>query len=205
MIAVVDYGMGNVRSILNALDYLGAEGVLTCDPDEISKSSAVILPGVGAFGDAMKHLNERNLPAILGAEVLGRRKPFLGICLGLELLAETSSEHGTHQGMGWLAADVVRFPDQPGLEVPHMGWNDMQRTREHPVLENLGADQLTFYFVHSYHVRCRDTDDVLGWTEHGGPFVAAIARDNIVATQFHPEKSQDSGLQLLSNFLSWKP
>lgn len=204
-LALIDYGMGNVRSILNALEYLGAEGTLTSSPDEIAASDRIILPGVGAFGDAMNQLRANRLDEVLHREVIQKKKPFLGICLGLQILANSSTEHGTNKGLGWIDAEVDRFDSAPGLKIPHMGWNNLTLRRDHPLFDKLSSDQRTFYFVHSFYIRCANPEDVLGTCDHGGIFTAAIARENIVATQFHPEKSQDSGLQLLENFLNWKP
>ena len=198
--------MGNVRSVHNALDMLGVEAVVTADPDVIARAERLILPGVGAFGDAMANLRSRGLVDVLSREVLEKRKPFLGVCLGMQLLARSSSEHGTHEGLGWFDADVVRF-DLPhnGLKVPHMGWNDVSARKPHPLMRGLREDQFVFYFVHSFHVVCRDATDVVADCEYGYPFAAAIARENIFATQFHPEKSQDNGLQILRNFAEWAP
>jgi glutamine amidotransferase len=198
--------MGNVRSVHNALDMLGIDAVVTADPDVIATAERLILPGVGAFGDAMGNLRTRGLVEVLSREVLEKKKPFLGVCLGMQLLARSSSEHGKHEGLGWFDADVVRF-DLPhkGLKVPHMGWNDVATRKAHPLLRGLREDQFVFYFVHSFHVVCRDSDDVVADCEYGHPFAAAIARDNIFATQFHPEKSQDNGLQILRNFSEWAP
>jgi glutamine amidotransferase len=204
VIAVVDYGMGNVRSVQTALEYLGHEAIVTARPAAIQDASHVILPGVGAFGRAMANLAERDLCAVLRREVVERGKPFLGICLGMQLLARTSTEHGRHDGLGWMAADVVRLNvEEMGLKVPHTGWNDVEPNTDHPILAGLRPAQLVFYFVHSFHVVCRDPRLVLATSQYGRPFTAIIGRDNIVATQFHPEKSQDSGLAVLSNFAKW--
>lgn len=203
MIAVVDYGMGNVRSLMNAVEYLGGECALTADPAVFAAAERIILPGVGAFGDAMAAIRARGLDGILHREAVVGRKPLLGICLGLQLLARASDEHGRHQGLGWIDAEVVRFPVLPGLKVPHMGWSPV-RGRPHPLLAGI-ADGAWFYFVHSFHMRCADPADVLATGEHGIGFTAAIARGNIAAAQFHPEKSQDNGLRLLENFLAWAP
>jgi glutamine amidotransferase len=198
--------MGNVRSVHNALDLLGIDAVVTAEPGVIASAERLILPGVGAFGDAMANLRSRGLVEVLSREVLEKRKPFLGICLGMQLVAKLSSEHGKHDGLGWFDADVVRF-DLPhdGLKVPHMGWNDINPHLAHPLLRGLRADQFVFYFVHSFHVVCRDPEDVVATCTYGYPFAAAIGRDNIFATQFHPEKSQDNGLQILRNFAEWAP
>jgi glutamine amidotransferase len=198
--------MGNVRSVHNALDMLGIDAVVTADPGVIAGAERLILPGVGAFGDAMANLRSRGLVEVLSREVLEHKKPFLGVCLGMQLLARSSSEHGTHEGLAWFDADVVRF-DLPhnGLKVPHMGWNDVSARKAHPLMRGLREDQFVFYFVHSFHVVCRDAKDVVADCEYGYPFAAAIARENIFATQFHPEKSQDNGLQILRNFAEWAP
>jgi imidazole glycerol-phosphate synthase subunit HisH len=198
--------MGNVRSVHNALDMLGLDAVVTADPEVINRAERLILPGVGAFGDAMANLRSRGLVEVLSREVLQKHKPLLGVCLGMQLLARSSSEHGRHEGLGWFDAEVVRFDlPQNGLKVPHMGWNDVTTRSPHPLLHGLREDQFVFYFVHSFHVVCRDARDVVAICEYGYPFAAAIARENIFATQFHPEKSQDNGLQILRNFAEWMP
>ena len=206
MIAIVDYGMGNLRSVANAIAYCGAEPQVTDRADDLAEASHLVLPGVGAFGDAMARLSERGLIEPLTEQVLRKGKPLLGICLGMEVLAARSSEHGEHRGLGWFDADVVRLvPRERGLKVPHMGWNTIAAKVDHPVLRGLTPQQLTFYFVHSYHMACRSTGDVVATCDYGGSFAAIVGRDNTIATQFHPEKSQDSGLQLLTNFLRWRP
>jgi imidazole glycerol-phosphate synthase subunit HisH len=206
MIAVVDYGMGNVRSICNAIEWHGHEAVLTADQKVMDDASHLVLPGVGAFGDAMKNIVSRGLQEILQRQVIEKGKPFLGICLGLQLLAKNSEEHGHHKGLGWLDAEVVKFelPDKK-LKIPHMGWNDITVRKSHALFNMLKGNELSFYFVHSYYINCRNPEDVLATCEYGIEFTAAIARNNIVATQFHPEKSQDNGMQVLGNFLNWRP
>jgi glutamine amidotransferase len=205
MIAIVDYGMGNVRSVLNAFEVIGADAHVTADPAALDDATHVVLPGVGAFGDAMAALHQRQLIAPLERQALVRRKPFLGICLGMQLLAKRSTEHGLTEGLGWFDADVERFELATGrLNVPHMGWNDIEPARPHPLFAGLRPAEFTFYFVHSYRMICRDPGEVAAACDYGGPFVAAIARDNIFAAQFHPEKSQDSGLQILKNFVEWR-
>jgi glutamine amidotransferase len=205
VIAIVDYGMGNVRSVRDALEYIGEDAEITSDPSRLAAADRLILPGVGAFGDAMANLEARSLPSVLRLEVFEKRKPFLGICLGLQLLAETSCEHGEHRGLGWIDGAVVRFNPENALKVPHMGWNDLEKRTDHPLLGGLEDSQLCFYFVHSYYLSCDDTDAVMATCTYGAPFAAMVARDNIAATQFHPEKSQDSGIQLLKNFARWEP
>lgn len=204
IIAIVDYGMGNVRSVANAVDYCGFDPEITALPDRLAAASHVILPGVGAFGDAIGNLRARGLIDALNREVLEKGKPFLGICLGMQVLARSSEEHGQHLGLGWFEADVLRLrPADRSLKIPHMGWNAIEPTRPHSVIA-VKASEPTFYFVHGYHVRCDDPADVVAVCDYGGPVTAAIARDNIVATQFHPEKSQDNGIEVLTNFLRWK-
>jgi glutamine amidotransferase len=204
-IAIIDYGRGNVRSVANALEYCGADAVVTAEASAIDDASHIVLPGVGAFGDAMAALNAKGLPAILRRQVHEKGKPFLGICLGMQVLAEKGLEHGEHAGLGWIAGEVVRLaPGADALKIPHMGWNDVRLRAPHPVFAGLKDQQLTFYFVHSYHFRAAP-DAVLATCDYGVPFTAAVARDNIVATQFHPEKSQDSGVEELQNFVKWNP
>jgi len=154
----------------------------------------------------MKNLERRNLIDMLNYQVIQKRKPFLGICLGLQLLANTSEEHGLHKGLGWFDAEVVRFKfRETELKVPHMGWNDIIPEVEHPLFENLGKEHFSFYFVHSYYISCNKTESIAASCDYGIKFTAAIFRDNIFATQFHPEKSQDNGIQLLENFINWNP
>jgi glutamine amidotransferase len=205
VIAIVDYGMGNVRSVRDALEFIGEDAEITSDPARLAEAERLILPGVGAFGDAMSNLEARSLPSVLRVEVFERRKPFLGICLGLQLLADTSCEHGEHRGLGWIDGAVVRFGAEASLKVPHMGWNDLEKRADHPLLDGLEDTQLCFYFVHSYFLSCNETDAVVATCTYGAPFAAVVARDNIAATQFHPEKSQDSGIQVLKNFARWEP
>ncbi len=207
MIALVDYGGGNVRSVFNALAYLGLDAVVTADDAVIAEVERIILPGVGAFGDVMAKLEARGLIEVLDREVREKAKPFLGVCLGLQLLAKSSTEHGLHAGLGYLDAHVERF-DPTGLpatlKIPHMGWNEVAPEVEHPLLAKLPAGA-AFYFVHSYHIVCEDPTQVAATSLHGYRFTAAVHHENIFATQFHPEKSQDNGLQVLENFSSWSP
>jgi len=200
--------MGNVRSVRNALESIGEDAVITSDPGAIRDAERLILPGVGAFGDAMSNLRQRGLVETLRHDVIEERKPLLGICLGMQLVARCSSEHGSHEGLGWFDAEVVRFDPVEGargLKVPHMGWNEIVPIGDHPLLHGLRSDQFVFYFVHSYHVVCRDRGEVTATCDYGGAFDAALGRGNVFATQFHPEKSQDNGLQILRNFASWRP
>jgi glutamine amidotransferase len=205
-VAIIDYGRGNVRSVANAIEYCGADAVVTADPAAIDDASHILLPGVGAFGDAMAALAGCGLPEVLRRQVFEKGKPFLGVCLGMQLLADRGLEHGDHAGLGWISGEVLRLtPGPDALKIPHMGWNEVTLTREHPVFARMRSDQLVFYFVHSYHFVAADPETVLGLCEYGRRFTAIVAKDNIVATQFHPEKSQDSGIELLQNFVKWRP
>jgi glutamine amidotransferase len=214
-VAIVDYGSGNLRSASKALE-LAARRIgsrenveLTRDPELVRRADRIVLPGVGAFKDCRE-----GLQAIAGMiEAMDERvrkdgRPFLGVCVGMQLLATRGLEHETTDGLDWISGDVALIePRDPGLKVPHMGWNTLAVRRRHPVFEGLdtGEAGLHAYFVHSYRLVPRDADDVLAETEYGEPIVAAVARDTIVGTQFHPEKSQTLGLSLLANFLRWRP
>ncbi len=212
-VAIIDYGSGNLRSAAKAFARaaadagLAADVVVTADPACVARADRIVLPGVGAFADCKRGLAA--LPGMVGAmddAVRGRGKPFLGICVGMQLLATVGHEHGTHEGLGWIAGEVgVLRPADPGLKIPHMGWNNLEfREGGHPLLAGL-APGAHAYFVHSYVLRCRDPSDVVAVADYGGPVVALIARGNIAGTQFHPEKSQATGLRLIANFLSWTP
>jgi len=209
-IAVIDYGMGNLRSVWQALVHVagGREVVVTADPVVVAAAERVVFPGQGAMPDCMRELDARGLrPAVLAA---ARDKPFLGICIGEQMLFEHSAE-GDVAGLGVFAGEVRRFPaekmvDAAGnrLKVPHMGWNEVRQTRPHALWQGI-ADGARFYFVHSYYVDPVDRACVAGTTDYGIPFTSAVARDNIFAIQCHPEKSAQAGLALLENFIRWKP
>ncbi|MCC7083782.1 MAG: imidazole glycerol phosphate synthase subunit HisH [Pirellulales bacterium] len=198
MIVIIDYQMGNLRSVQKALEHVGHEAIITDDPVEVSRADKIILPGVGAFEDAIAELQVRCLVGPI-KEAIADEKPFLGICLGLQLLFDVSHENGRHQGLGVLPGEVVQFKGSADLKVPHMGWNGLQFRRRVPLLEGI-ADGSHFYFVHSYYVKPRDESLVATETEYGSPFCSMICCGNLFATQFHPEKSQTDGLQLLKNF-----
>ena len=198
MIAIVDYGMGNLRSVEKALEKVGAEVNVTRDPDELRRADRIVLPGVGAFGDAMTNLEKRGLVEAIKEEVAAG-KPFLGICLGLDLLFEESDEHGLHRGLGLLPGRVELLPTR--LKIPQIGWNQVAIRKQSPLLAGI-PDGSSFYFVHSYAVVPRQESDILCVTEYGCTFVSAVERGNIAAFQFHPEKSSSLGLTILRNFAS---
>jgi glutamine amidotransferase len=201
-VALIDYGMGNLGSVSKALETVGFSVLKTNRAEDIEKADAIVLPGVGAFGDAMKHLKELKLIDTLKREILDRKKPFLGICLGLQLLFERSYEFGEHKGLGIFEGEVLHFGDRVH-KVPHMGWNEIHPKREHPILKNLKNGGF-FYFVHSYFVSPKSGEIVLTETDYDGfYFTSGVAYENILAFQFHPEKSQRKGLQLLKNFLEF--
>ena len=200
MITIVDYQMGNLRSVQKGIERIGGEARISSDPDEIANAEKLILPGVGAFGDAMTEINRRSLADPI-RQFVDSGQPFLGICLGLQLLFERGYEHGEHQGLGILKGDVVRFELPDTMIVPHMGWNTVTRSdANHNQIVTQIDDGTHFYFVHSYYVRPADEKVVALTCDYGGEFCAAVCRDNLFATQFHPEKSQADGLKLLSAF-----
>ena len=211
-VALIDYGSGNLRSAEKALARAAAEHatghviVVTDKPEVAAGADRIVLPGVGAFADCMNGL--KSLPGMVDAlsdAVLKRGVPFLGICVGMQLLAEVGREFGDHAGLGWIKGDVGRMaPDDPHLKIPHMGWNELVIARPHALLEGIATGDHA-YFVHSFVIRPKASGEVLAAAEYGGAFAAAVGRDNIVGTQFHPEKSQSLGLTLLANFLRWRP
>jgi imidazole glycerol-phosphate synthase subunit HisH len=198
MIAIVDYGMGNLRSVQKAFEKVGHQAVVTSDPAQVAAAAKVVLPGVGAFEDAIAELRRLDLvkPVL---DAIDSGKPFLGICLGLQLLFDVSYENGRHEGLGVLPGEVVRFDLPKGFSVPHMGWNQLAFRRPAPLLEGL-AEGTYVYFVHSYYVAPKDPQVIATETDYGGAFCSMIWRDNVFATQFHPEKSQSDGLRMLKNF-----
>ena len=200
MVTIVDYGSGNLRSVQKACERLGVQATITDDPTRVAEADRLVLPGVGAFGDAMRELTGRGLVDPIRAHLRADR-PFFGICMGLQLLFETGWEGGRHQGLGIFAGDVARFELPAGYKVPHMGWNTVRWHRDGGRFA-VPADGSHFYFVHSYHARPRDPDVVAAVSDYGGEFCAAVTRGRTFATQFHPEKSQAVGLQLLDAFLT---
>jgi glutamine amidotransferase len=202
MIAIVDYNMGNLASVQNAFAKLGCETVVEGDPQKFKEYDKLILPGVGAYGDAMEHLRERDMIDAIKAFAKSG-KPMLGICLGMQLLFESSEEFGEHEGLGLIKGHVKHFDtakfEEP-LKVPHMGWNRMF-TKDHPLFKNLD-DEHYLYFVHTYHVECANEDDIIGETYYGYKFTSAVAHDNIMGIQPHPEKSHKNGLHILENFIN---
>ena len=197
--AVVDYDAGNTLSVTRALEKVGARVDLTPDPERVLTADAVVLPGVGAFGDCMRKLRERGMDEAC-LEVYRSGRPFLGVCVALQVFFEGSAESPGEKGLGILPGAVVRFKGN-GLKVPHMGWNELSVARPHPVLKGLSGED--FYFVHSYYPEPAETDDLLGTSEYGERFCAAAGRENLAAVQFHPEKSSRAGLKLYENFLAW--
>jgi glutamine amidotransferase len=197
-IVIVDYGMANLRSVQKAFEKVGHEAVITADPNRVAEAGKLVLPGVGAFRDAIAGLHEADLAAPIRAHVRSG-KPFLGICLGLQLLFTTSHEDGEHAGLNLFPGEVVRFPDVPGLKVPHMGWNQLRRCKPAPLFDDL-PDGAAVYFVHSYYVVPRDPRLTATATDYPTPFTSAIRHENVFATQFHPEKSQRVGLGILRHF-----
>jgi imidazole glycerol-phosphate synthase subunit HisH len=198
-VAVVDYDAGNTLSVTRALVKVGAQVNLTPDPEEIVGANAVVLPGVGAFGDCMRKLRERGMDEAC-LEVFRVGKPFLGVCVALQVFFEASEESPGVRGLGIFPGEVVRF-EVGDLKVPHMGWNDLDLVRPHPVLDGLGGE--AFYFVHSYYPKPDTPEDLLGVSDYGVRFCAAAGRENLAAVQFHPEKSSLAGLRLYENFLGW--
>ena len=205
MIAIVDYGMGNVRSLRNALEYLGEDVTVTDVPAEFDAADRIVLPGVGAFGDAMLAIRERGLEDALTYQAMTVRKPILGICLGMQLFARSSSEHGEHARRRCVRNLARRLDVQRPLKVPHVGWNDVQFPAGDWLFEGIRPDEANFYFVHSFHMVCHTLSDRLATIDHGGTVTAVVRSGNLVATQFHPEKSQDNGLKLLGNWAHWNP
>jgi len=224
-ILIIDYGSGNLRSAAKAFEHIVREEVLdtevlvSADPKDIARASRIVLPGQGAFGDCKDNLEQSGLIAPLEEAVLKKGVPFLGICVGMQLLATRGLEHGSHAGLNWIPGQVVPIkPNDPSLKIPHMGWNEViiasyegsspEQDNRHFVLRNAESSQLTpkhYYFVHSYMFECEYNHHILGVTNYGGSVTAIVGRDNILGVQFHPEKSAENGLALLSGFMKWEP
>jgi len=200
-LALIDYGAGNLHSVHNALKAAGAGDVhVTADPDIVAKADRIVLPGVGAFAHCMEALSAIDgMVAAMEQRVRVEGTPFLGICVGMQLLADAGVEHKTTRGLGWISGTVRAIAPAIDLKIPHMGWNDVAPTQGAPLIEAGEA-----YFLHSYHFDAADDADVLAKTDHGGPLVAAVGRDNIMGVQFHPEKSQSYGINFLKRFLEWQ-
>ena len=211
-VALIDYGSGNLRSAEKALARAAADSttghdiVVTADPSRVAEAERIVLPGVGAFADCMRGVS--SIPGMIDAltqSVLKDGKPFLGICVGMQLLADVGREHGDHAGLGWIPGEVVRLqPEEPKLKVPHMGWNSLSLLQPHALFEGM-EDETDVYFVHSYYIRPKQAEHILASTEYAGSIPAIVGRDNIVGSQFHPEKSQAAGLAFLERFLKWRP
>ncbi len=214
-VAIVDYQSGNLHSAAKAFERAARESglstaiIVTADPEIVRGADRIVLPGVGAFGDCYRGLNETpGMIEALREAVFQRGRPFFGICVGMQMLADRGLEHGVHKGLGWVSGEVDMIkPSDKSLKIPHMGWNTLSFTREHALTAGIpgGADGWHAYFVHSYQFNPANADDVAAYSDYGGPITALIARGNIAGSQFHPEKSQKLGLKLISNFLRWRP
>ena len=212
IVTIIDHGSGNLRSAEKALERAAQEAgtgqdiLVTSDPDRVANAERIVLPGVGAFADCMKGLS--SIPGmidVMSEMVLQRGQPFLGICVGMQMLATIGHEHGNHKGLGWIEGEVSAItPSDPALKIPHMGWNELEQKHAHPLLDNL-ADKAHVYFVHSFSFAPKDDTHLLATTDYAGAISAVVGRDNIAATQFHPEKSQAVGLAFLGRFLKWRP
>ncbi|WP_046861687.1 imidazole glycerol phosphate synthase subunit HisH [Microvirga massiliensis] len=214
-VAIIDYGSGNLHSVAKAFERAAEEAGLTevitvtSDPDTVRRADRIVLPGVGAFADCRRGLDA--VPGMVEALTEGvreRGRPFFGVCVGMQLMASRGLEYETTEGLGWIRGDVKAItPDDPSLKIPHMGWNTLETRRDHALLDDIptGPDGLHAYFVHSYALQPEDAGDVVATCAYGGPVTALVARDNMAGAQFHPEKSQTLGLQMIANFLRWSP
>lgn len=214
-VAIIDYGSGNLRSATKAFERAARESgiaaniVLTSDADAVRGADRIVLPGVGAYADCVAGLDAvPGMHEAIQHAAIARARPFLGICVGMQLMATRGLEKTVTDGFGWIAGDVIEMmPSDPDLKIPQIGWNTLQLTRKHPLFDGIatGENGLHAYFVHSFHLAADNADDILATTDYGGPVTAAVACDNLAGTQFHPEKSQALGLALIANFLKWKP
>lgn len=214
-VAIVDYGSGNLHSAAKAFERAARESghdqpiLVTSQPDDVARADRIVLPGVGAYADCRRGLDA--IPGMIEAlelNVCQNGRPFLGICVGMQLMAERGLEYQVTPGLGWIAGEVDKIaPSDPNLKIPHMGWNTLNMRKPHPLLDEipLGPDGLHAYFVHSYHLQAADAAELVAQADYGGPVTAIVGRDNMVGTQFHPEKSQRLGLRLIGNFLKWMP
>jgi glutamine amidotransferase len=214
-VAIIDYGSGNLHSAAKAFERAARESgldrriVVTADPAVVAGAGRIVLPGVGAFADCARGLDAvGGMRAALEEAVTGRGTPFLGVCVGMQLMAERGLEHVTTKGLGWIKGDIALItPSDPALKIPHMGWNTLEAARPHALLDGISTGEGGWhaYFVHSYALTRADPAEIVATTDHGGPVTAIVGRDNIAGTQFHPEKSQKLGLKLIANFLGWSP
>ena len=214
-VAIIDYGSGNLHSAAKAFERAARASkhsqpiAITSDPDAVRGADRIVLPGVGAFADCRRGLNAlTGMVEAINEAVLTRGRPFLGICVGMQLMAERGREYELTPGLGWIAGEVDRIaPADPTLRIPHMGWNTLRASKRHPLLDGItiGSEGLHAYFVHSYHLSAADPQDVIAIADYGGPITAMVGRDSFAGTQFHPEKSQQLGLALIANFLQWAP
>ena len=202
-VVIIDYGSGNLKSVAKAFEHLNkGEVIVTSNPADLAAATHIVLPGVGAYGDCAAGLRAiSGMEQELAKQVLQNKKPFLGICVGMQLLAEKGLEHGEHKGLGWIKGVVAKITPEGDLPVPHMGWNTLEKTKNSKLLEDVTGD---VYFVHSYAMKCEDAANIAATTNYGGAATAVVEKDNIYGVQFHPEKSQTNGLKILSNFLEIK-
>ena len=205
IVGILDYGMGNLRSVKNAFEYIGASVTICNSSEDLQRVDRIVIPGVGAFKDCISKLHSDNFIPTLNDLVLKDKKPALGICLGMQVMANNSSEGGVHKGLGWFDAEVVKLnPKSTDLKVPNIGWNEVTFNKSSSLFKKI-PQLADLYFVHSYYMKCNNEHDVIATYDFSFPVTAAISKENIFATQFHPEKSQDIGLRIIENFIDWKP
>lgn len=206
MVGIIDYGMGNLLSVYNAFDYLGEDVKICAFPEDLKDVDHIVIPGVGAYKDCIDLLTQNGFLEELHDQVIKKAKPTLGICLGMQVMAKKGFEFGEHIGLGWFDAEVIKIDIQDtDLKLPNIGWNEIEQKREHSLFKGI-SNMSDFYLVHSFYMNCVDKNDILAAYKYGqNQITAAVLKDNIFATQFHPEKSQDNGLKLLSNFIKWNP
>jgi len=205
MIGIIDYGMGNLLSVKNALEYLGEEVNTIHHPVDLNSADRIVLPGVGAFRDCIGNLKEKGFVEALQENVIEKKKPIIGICLGMQVMGKVGFEGGVYEGLGWFDAEVVKLdPPDKSLRIPNIGWVDVSYNKESKLFNGL-SERPDFYFVHSYHVKCSNENEVDAYYDFGYKVTASIRKGNIFGTQFHPEKSQEHGLKLLENFVNWAP